>query len=438
MRIIYFRLASTLFSIVVTCITSLMLGGAAQEAALITGVALAIVSATAFIKLGEGTFSAGSVTSFCILVFGAGAGIYTTAGYFPLAETSTFHGLWVVLSMFLALQLLILWICPEKVANSSNFNRISDHQIRRFAHAGLLLGAVSTALLFLNVPVIPTPMVTSAIIFLSFSLSFSKKASRKVFYATIVLVMIFAYYELFFSGFGRLNIAALLLSVAAIWSLANPSRVAKWLTLAAVVPMLGVLSLARLAFLEEAQGRIPGQTEGIGSVVGPVGSAGAIAVAHLEQVIQPALGMTLIAAALFWVPSDLWSGKPLGFGREIVKVTQPEHLSTAEFSDAGMVVGEAIWNFGIVGGIVSLFVVAAMVRWVDCFFMNSRRSDRSLLSSQLVVLFGVVAGSMTQVIWGGAFTWSSRTVIPIVIIWLTANMAMYTMRSQKRDPMHCD
>lgn len=238
-------------------------------------------------------------------------------------------------------------------------------------------------------------------------------------------------------SFGRLNLAVLALSLVVIVSLRKKTWTIKTFTVVMTGPILVYLVSQRVSFLQEQRGSAGqvSETEGLGSVVGPFHSAGTIAEAWFQGEISPVWGETLFNAAVTGVPRAVWPDKPVGFGREIVDVTQPWLLSSEGFSDAGTFIGESIWNFGVWLAPAYLLGFIVLIRMLDKKIESSGVQGPDFAGAVALMIVALLAGTLLNIIWGSFSTAAARSMIPLTLlisVWIYARQIQSPRNINKR------
>lgn len=264
---------------------------------------------------------------------------------------------------------------------------------------------------------LPQSLGGLSILVLTLALSESASGATRLLLLSAVLVTSALYYEFMFGSFGRLVLGSIVCAMAVIYSVRKTNYLPKVILLAGTAPALVYLAQQRLAFVKETWNYQAPPGEGIASVTGPFVSCAQIAAAYWNGVISPTFGSTLWATTVFWVPRSMWPGKPVGFGAEIVYITQPGNLDVPDFSDAATIVGELIWNLGlvfIVGGIVLL---ALAIRWLDQRLQAiSGPGASGAVTPVRILALAVVLGGIVNLVWGGVFTFTTRAVGMLVAL----------------------
>lgn len=424
------RSMTPFFVVLVACLAYLFAllqpssnGGARQLGA--AGLVLCALSLFTFFHNGGKVIVSSSVLSYSILMFAGFPVIYSSLGLYGPRNEHPQESLLVAVSLAFFLQVLVYLAAPkpfllEDTGAATDREPVPPAVISSMAKWSLSLslimfvafGVARTA--GLGVPTAGFGWL--AVVFCSavaFDLTTRKARPLGV---LLLLAMVAAVYGADIGGFGRLHLAAVGLSIGVAASLALRTW---WIKIAIGVltpPALIYLVNQRLEYLQNQPGREVNSSEGIGSVVGPFHSAARIVEALQEHQIDLALGSTVLIAVLVWIPRSIWPEKPAGFGREIVEITQPHLVSTLGHSDAGTVIGEAVWNFGFWGAPLFLLGVALIARFLDRQMIKQINGPRNMKELVQVLLFSVLAGGWLNVVWGGAFTYTSRLMFPIVLL----------------------
>ncbi|WP_420123379.1 hypothetical protein [Nakamurella sp.] len=267
---------------------------------------------------------------------------------------------------------------------------------------------------------LPQSLGALSILVLTLALSESVSGATRALLLSGVLVTSALYYEFVFRSFGRLVLGSIVCTMAVIYSARRTNYVPKVILLAGTAPALVYLVQQRLAFVKETWGYQAPPGEGIASVTGPFVSCAQIASAYWDGVISPTFGSTIWATTVFWVPRSIWPGKPVGFGAEIVAITQPGNLDVPEFSDAATIVGELIWNLGLVLIVGGMILLALAIRWLDRrlgAISGPGPAERAATPVRMLAL-AVVIGGLVNLVWGGVFTFTTRAMGMLVALGL--------------------
>jgi hypothetical protein len=404
--------------------THVSIVGSANEATLMLVAGLiGLQSIFGFVTQGGNLITGSSVVSYGILLFAVFPAYYIALGFWPYSHKTDMRALVITVILVGVLQSIILAVCPSRKVEV--FVTKADHSGASWAGSlALLLFALTISLNIEGLELLQSASGIISILFAAIAVIDSPSVSRS-FLPFVLLMATFTYYNLYvFHGFGRLVIGMIGFGILMIISLRFPGRLLKIGVLLLTAPIIVVFSYQRVEFLTEIRGSSTTFDEGIGSVVGPLSSAATIVGRMWEGSLEPALGATLLAALVVWVPSNLWHDKPLGFGSEIVPVTQP-HLSHVEnYSDAALIVGEGVWNFGVFGSVLMFTLLAVWVRFLDRWLVSSYRRFGANLNRSLapeLVLVVLLSSGLLNIIWGSWHAYTARLFVPTAIllcVWL--------------------
>lgn len=398
-------------------------GGARQLGS--AGLVLCILCLFTFFHNGGKVIVSSSVLSYSILMFAGFPVIYSSLGLYGSRSEYPQESLLVTVSLAFFLQLLVYLAAPKPLAASESVaagggERVPAAVVSSMMRWSLFLSLVMFIAFWITraagFDVITAGFGWLSVAFcaaVAFDLTTKKPRPLGV---VLFLAMLAAVYGADIGGFGRLHLAAVGLSMGVIASLALRTWWIKIAIGALTPPILIYLVNQRLEYLQGQPGREVHSSEGIGSVVGPFHSAARIVEALQENQIELALGSTVVIAALVWIPRSIWPEKPAGFGREIVEVTQPHLVSTLGHSDAGTVIGEAVWNFGLWAAPLFLLGVALIARFLDRQMIAQMDGPQNMRELVFVLLLAVLAGGWLNAVWGGAFTYTSRLMFPVVLL----------------------
>ena len=107
-----------------------------------------------------------------------------------------------------------------------------------------------------------------------------------------------------------------------------------------------------------------------------------------------------------FIPRDIWSTKPLGFGFEYTVTHYDQQLIDAGHSIAPTLIGDHIYYLGYLG-VISSMVVLLLIAFVTRFLYNIKGFD-----GNGVVVF---SASMMVLVWGGMTSFSARVALPSII-----------------------
>ena len=160
---------------------------------------------------------------------------------------------------------------------------------------------------------------------------------------------------------------------------------------------------------------------GLESIVSPLAQFANLISLEIDGLLSHSYGGTFFSSAVAMVPRQIWPDKPVGFGAVLGHLFRPE-LDGSGYSDAALFHGEWIFNFGFVGLVAMVPVVAYLVNWLDRAMISAQSVEvaerRDLLAIAVVTIMGA---SIVDLLWGGSFTYVERVaprLLGILLIFL--------------------
>lgn len=402
------------------------------------GLVLGALSLMTFLRHGGTSVTVAGMLSFGICVFGGFSAVYLGLDLYPPARsTDPIH------SVTAAWMLLVvqsgLTIASAEPRPRPERPVIAEPPVRGHAiFAGVTL-ALSIACVIAREAAQSFDLWAAGFAALAFlilvDLAVTRQALRDRLIGLGLALVVGAYYAtVVFEGQGRLNLASLAAGALVIVALTWRRRLPK--VLWAVATPLGLIafSIQRLQYYVNLYGDYRDSYEGIGSVIVPLVSTGRIIDAMASGAIRPTWGYELWAALTIWIPRPLWPDKPIGFGKDIIGLTQPEAAGNPESSSAAVLPGEFIWDWGLWGWAVCAALLIAIVIVIDRSLGRRVGVTGSSANGHLAWLqrlaYAVLAGGTLNYVWSGAYTWLSRALIPLAVIALV--MAVSWARERRR------
>lgn len=239
--------------------------------------------------------------------------------------------------------------------------------------------------------------------------------------ASLTLGALAFYATSVFSGYGRLKLVTLGMSVLLVTAIVTRARWLKIVPFLAAAPFLVMTgrlrSTAEVSLIGVLQDPRLG---GVSSMLAPYTTLRDI-IDRFALVAPFQLGKTYIATILFWVPRELWASKPYGLGYQYTLWLAP-HLASARHSMAGSYLGELFVNFSYFGLIAGPVLIGIFLGCLDNLVVklagSSSKSTMGLLGK--IVLVTVIAGSTLDYVWADTFTAAARagsrliTTLPFV------------------------
>ncbi len=343
-----------------------------------------------------------------VAVFVGYAGLWWSAqpgATSPLIVTATLTGWWTTYAMY-----VLCWSRPRHYARL----RVSSPEVTHWgvwmglaaAAAGTALGAIGYGSL--------VQFSVGALSLLTVALMLHRAQGQRAVGRLILAGGIVAvFWQTSFSGYGRLNLVALGLVALVLASARTGRRTVKALVLGAAVPALWVFVRIREQLGVELYGR---ELDGLGSVVNPLGTFGRLVDGHSLGTYSFEHGSTFLATATFWVPGQWWSGKPDGFGAELVALLYPELVNT-NHSVAAHAYGEWYFNFGWLGVVAMVPVIGWFVWWLDRLLGRTvARPVDSRRRLMVLVAILVAVAAIPTLMWVGSFTYAARVGQQLLIL----------------------
>lgn len=393
-----------------------------QQDILAPSLVLSVFSLVSFFHCGRQTVNASSVASYGVLMFIGFPASFGALGLYSSGQAYTAQSLvTVVVLAFLFQAGLVLSSgrLPVSTGTSKFVARLADNPavLSRVFRMSVVMFVLSLGSHAVNAGIAAAGFAWLAMLGGTIVTFWSPGWAARLRGLVVVGVTFLAETGLSLGGFGRLNLAVLALSLTVVASLRMGNCSVKIATAAMTGPILVYLVNQRLAYLEsERKGGFVDESEGVGSVVGPFHSAGTIVEAVERGIVDLAWGKTLFNAAVTGIPRDLWPDKPVGFGREIVGITQPWMTSTTEHSDAGTFIGEAVWNFGVWLAPLYLIAFIVFIRILDRKLISVVDRAPDMATFLVLMLVAVAAGTLLNIIWGSVSTAAARTLFPLAVL----------------------
>lgn len=410
------------------------------ESLLIPSIILCVTAVLGFFVSGGRTMNASSAASFGVLIFGGFPGVYSALGLNGSADSSLSSALLAAIVLLFAFQLLLIGNQYRLGLNHVQPKHANAKPDSSPARAILALGTFSTGLLaaLAGINIVGAPLAILGI-FLTADFFYQKRRfGPTTLGCIIILIMTWIYWEHIFHGFGRLVIAVIATGVISIVSFHFRHSGIKISLLIGASVALPILAAARLDFLEESRGSTPSDSEGIGSVVGPIIAFARVIQASWSSLLHPSWGSTYFDAITLWIPRELWPAKPQGFGAEMVPITKPYQVSSSGFSDAALFGGELVWNFGVVGSFCVLPIIVLILSILDRQLLSDSFAENDPAGFIYRVLIIALSASVLNFIWAGSNLYVGRLQIMLaclLLMWLSTRFgARIAMTNANRHP----
>lgn len=294
-------------------------------------------------------------------------------------------------------------------------------------YAVLGTGIASLAILLSYSGMVPleftSPAAYSGIVVLSLAVAFSRGPATLGVIA--IGVFLFAFERWVFSGFGRLVLASLAVSIAIAFSLRWEDRRVKASLLLFTPLALWYLARSRVELVSELTGS--GDTDttgGLGSVLGPFVRAGELLHLSLSGGLERALISPFFSALTALIPRSWWPNKPVGLGAELGVFFRPEYADMGH-SELALHLGEWVWSVGVVGLFLCFVPLAFVVRWLDAAVAGGRA--RHFFTLAITV---VLTASLLDYVWGGSFNFVARVGLRVALLILLLGIALLLRTSR--------
>lgn len=160
------------------------------------------------------------------------------------------------------------------------------------------------------------------------------------------------------------------------------------------------------------------QETGFESVVWPLERFAQLVSLSSKGLLDYGFGSSFYSTAVVFVPRSIWPEKPVGLGAELATLFRPELVGIGH-SEAALVYGEWVYNFGPWGLALALPVTAWFVNAIDRALTASQRldmSDRRRLIGRVATI--LAAAGLLDLVWVGSFMYMSRTGQRLLVLLL--------------------
>lgn len=251
---------------------------------------------------------------------------------------------------------------------------------------------------------------------------------RRPGYSLLAGVAIVGYVVRFFSGYGRLNLATMALSLTVLFAVSHRARrprLIKLTVIVAVIPFLilgAAVGASRSTFISvtgdrstyalEFEGDLFATGRGLESVMSPLARFADLirledSGGSASQVIGQARGSTFLVALVPWIPRSWWPDKPFGFGRELATLLTP--YGEYGHSEAALNLGEWFYNFAWLGLAMMVALHGPIIRRLDRYLAESTQPEpRSMPDVVRALVPIVLTAGLADYVWIGTFTYMSR------------------------------
>lgn len=386
---------------------------------------LCVAAIWGYLVAGGRMLNASSIASFGVLLFGGFSGVYFALGLNSAADGSLAPSVLVALAVLFTFEYLLIIFQYRLGLNRDGPRsaRIAVGGVCARSLFGLIIFAAGLGASVLGVSLVGAPLAILGIFLTADAFYRVGRVRTAIPGSLILLFLCWLYWEFIFEGFGRLVIGVIACGIVSILAFYFRLRSVKIALLVGTSIALPLLVASRLDFLEQSRGTEPSESEGIGSVVGPLIAFARVIQASWSSKLEQTWGSTYVDAVTLWIPREIWPAKPLGFGADMVPVTQPYRVSTPGFSDAALFGGELVWNFGILGTFMALIAVVLLLTVIDRQYLSDLflAEDRSALYFRMMMV--TLSASALNFVWAGSNLYVGRlqvSLVCLVVLWAVA------------------
>ncbi|MCF6745200.1 oligosaccharide repeat unit polymerase [Blastococcus sp. KM273128] len=240
------------------------------------------------------------------------------------------------------------------------------------------------------------------------------------------------YVTVFHQGTGRLRLVALACVIGLLLTARFPHRAVKWATVAATPLAIWWLAQDRLELQESLQ---PGASEGrtgLESMLSPIRVFAQIVEAIDLREVTPAWGSTFLSVPFTVLPQNLqpeWVPQALGY--ELVGLVAPEREGSG-YSVVATVYGEWYWNFGWIGLMLAVPVLAWLFGTLDGYFRRAMVALATGPQALLMTAFwAMLAGGIADLAWSGTHTWVVRQLTRLGLLAIAATIMWLASRPRR-------
>ncbi|GEL07241.1 hypothetical protein [Salisediminibacterium halotolerans] len=271
-----------------------------------------------------------------------------------------------------------------------------------------------------------TPSVYVSMVIILVALWRSGGGGISVHKLVITIALFFVYYQFFFSGFGRINVATLLLVLVLSMNHKFLNKNLKKIIVIGTFPAMLMASYV-------SAGGNSGETRGMGSMISPHYRFGELIQMYNEGVLDLFWGKTIWAAIVTPVPREFWADKPWNFNREITFIFRPEYIEDGH-SEASVIYAEWFFNFGYPGIVLAILSMGLFLKVIDSMYLkaavnfNWKRIDFVKHVTLLILMVGLI-----DLYWGGFSTFMARGGIRLLVFYAVLMIFLiYIQRKRKK------
>lgn len=243
-----------------------------------------------------------------------------------------------------------------------------------------------------------------------------------------------AYLGVYFSGFGRLMIATLGISIMFVASVIWKSIWIKVIPLLASGPLLVVGAQIRSSSVITARSLLGNPFGGLSSMLAPyftlievllrVGMPGSL------REFEFRWGKSLISGLLFWVPRWIWPSKPLALGHQYTLWFRPDQAPWGHTMVASYL-GEFYVDFGFLGLLMVPLILGIVLRTLDTAIYQLAAGPRGshIKYCLRLVSTSIVVAGIADYVWGGTATLATRAVPRLIFLIPLAGIGLSMRRT---------
>ena len=137
------------------------------------------------------------------------------------------------------------------------------------------------------------------------------------------------------------------------------------------------------------------------------------------------LGANFLGAALFFVPSAIWTNKPLGSG-SLVGEYLINHYGFTMDNLSSPLISEFYLSFGIIGILIGALIFAVTINWIETKMLKG--------FAEYDLLYGIIAGYLFIILRGSFMVAFASIVGSIVIMIIIPNLfSNYILHNKRED-----
>ncbi len=261
---------------------------------------------------------------------------------------------------------------------------------------------------------------SSAILLICIAMLLSPRGLKNPWNNVTIAGALLVYPTTIISGTGRLRAIALILAAVYILFLRYGRQ---WLKVVGVflAPLiLAVLGVWRREYETSLSGE-HGSDTGLSSMFVGIGNFGSL-IHDFDLGGLPTLGASLLSPLRAALPDGLapdWIPDAIGY--QLAALTDPQLYGTG-FSTVATVYGDLWWNFGVLGLVIGVPLLAVMLDRIDSWTIRSyRRSVKGPRDLLFLVFFAALLGGVGDIVWSGFHTWIVRMyarIAALIVLWL--------------------